>query len=263
MPDHDDLERELVALGRSLVVDPPRPDLADTVLARIAAPGAATHPSVRTSTRRPTRRRLGWAIAAGTVLVLALIPPVRAAVVELLRIGGVVVREEPRPSAPPTTAPAGELPTGGSGATGTGTGTNLSLERAQQLTGVDVAVPAALGPPSSVAVTRGGTVIEMMWDRSGGPVRLDVFVGSLSWGYVKSVWDAVTPTQVTGHEAVWFGSPHLIEWVDRRGESHSEPPRLAAPTLVWVVPSARGEVTYRLEGPSTLPEALRVAESAR
>ena len=72
-----------------------------------------------------------------------------------------------------------------------------------------------------------------------------------------------TPTQVTGHDAVWFGSPHLIEWVDRRGESHSEPPRLAAPTLVWVVPSARGEVTYRLEGPSTLTEALRVAESAR
>jgi hypothetical protein len=262
VPDHDDLERELVALGRSLVVDPPRPDLAESVLARIASPEPARRPFGAPSTRRPRRRRLGWAIATGIVLVIALIPPVRAAVVELLRIGGVVVREEPRPSLPPTTAPTTAPPTRGAGATGSATGTAMSLERARQILGVDVAVPASLGPPSSVVVAHDGTVVELTWDRHSGPARLDAFVGSLSWGYVKTVWDAITPTQVAGQEAVWFGSPHLIEWVDRRGTSHSEPPRLAGPTLVWVVPTARGEVTYRLEGLATLPEALKVAESA-
>ena len=77
------------------------------------------------------------------------------------------------------------------------------------------------------------------------------------------MWDAVTATQVSGHEAVWFGAPHLIEWVDRSGVTRSEPARLAGPTLVWVVPSASGEVTYRLEGPASLPAALAVAGSAR
>jgi hypothetical protein len=67
---------------------------------------------------------------------------------------------------------------------------------------------------------------------------------------------------VSDHEAVWLGSSHLIEWVDRAGGTHSEPPRLAGPTLVWVVPSGGGDLTYRLEGPTTLSEALRVALTA-
>jgi len=73
----------------------------------------------------------------------------------------------------------------------------------------------------------------------------------------------VTPTQVSGHDALWFGAPHRIEWVDRSGGTHAEEPRLAGPTLVWVVPSPAGEVTYRLEGPAGLDAALRVAASAR
>ena len=86
---------------------------------------------------------------------------------------------------------------------------------------------------------------------------------SLAWGYLKTVWNAVTPTQVNGNEAVWLGSPHLIEWVDRSGVSHQDQPRLAGPTLVWVEPGPAGEVTYRLEGPPTLGEAIAVAQSVR
>jgi hypothetical protein len=275
-PGFDILERELVELGRSIATAPPRDDLVTAVLSRIdprvpgladeagrdntsAVPGAAA-----SSPRRWLRgRRLGWAIAAATVLLLALIPPVRAAVLELLRIGGVVVREEPAPSGLPTSqtsgAPEGTLaPAPGS--------TPATLAEAERALGFDIAVPASLGPPSQVAVARGGRVAELTWLRDGRTTRLDALAGSLSWGYVKSVWNEITPTQVNGHEAVWFGSPHLIEWVDHTGTTHRDEPRLAGQTLVWVVPAsggATGEITYRLEGPQTLSEALEVAQSAR
>jgi hypothetical protein len=264
MPDRLDLEDELVALGRALVTDPPRDDLAALVLARLepladTGTGRAQPVELRPPrAARPASRRLGWAIAAAVVLALALIPPVRAAVVELLRIGGVVVREEPRPSPPPATTSSSPGST-----TGAPTGTAVTLHRAEQLIGADIEVPASLGPPSSVVVTHENRVAVLTWDSPSGPTHLDVFVGSLSWGFLKTVWEAVTPTRVSGHEAVWLGSAHLIEWVDRAGRAHAEPPRLAGPTLVWVVPSGAGEVTYRLEGPDTLTDALRVAESAR
>lgn len=257
MPDRRDLESELSSLGRSLVTEPPGGDLEALVLARLEplAPPVPT-PGLTPSPPQPARRarrRLSWAIAASVMLVLALIPPVRAAVVELLHIGGVVVREEPRPTQLPTSPAPASVPA---------TGARVSVSEAQRLIGADIAVPAALGVPSSVVVLHDGRVAELTWSSAAGPTRLDVFVGSLSWGYVKTVWQAVTPTQVEGHEAVWFGSAHLIEWVDRDGATHSESPRLAGPTLVWVVPSPSGEVTYRLEGPTTLTEALRVARSA-
>ena len=264
MPDRLDVEDELVALGRALVTDPPREDLTALVLARLeplvdptAEPVEPLELPAR-HTARATPRRLGWAVAAAVVLVLALIPPVRAAVLELLRIGGVVVREVP----PPSTSPATTSSSPGS-TTGAPTGTAVSLERAEQLIGAAIETPTSLGPPSSVVVAHENRVAQLTWDSPSGTTRLDVFVGSLSWGYLKTVWQSVTPTQVAEHDAVWLGSPHLIEWVDRHGRTHAEPPRLAGPTLVWVVPSAAGEVTYRLEGPSTLTDAVRVAESAR
>ena len=267
-----DLERELVALGRALVVDPPRDDLADRVLARLATvpsrdePGAvpSRDEPVAAATRPPGRRRLGWAIAAAVVLVLALVPPVRAAVLELLRIGGVVVREEPPPRTQPPTLPAlGAGRSDGSPSGSAASATALGLQRAEDLLGIDVAVPTVLGEPTSVTLRHDGKVVELTWARPGGPIRLDAFVGSMSWGYVKTVWEALTPTEVDGHEAVWFGAPHRTEWLDRSGATHSESPRLAGPTLVWVVGQGGTEVTYRLEGPQGLPEALRVAESAR
>lgn len=261
-PGFDILERELVELGRSIVTAPPPDDLVSAVLARIGAapdgsfvvqPGGAGSP-----VRRWLRgRRLGWAIAAATVLVLGLIPPVRAAVLELLRIGGVVVREEPPPHGLPTSPPPGSTIALEPGAT------TATLAEAQRVLGFDIAVPAALGAPSQVDVAHEGRVAELSWVRDGRPTRLDVFAGSLSWGYLKTVWNDITATQVNGHEAVWFGSPHLIEWVDRTGATHQDQPRLAGPTLVWVVSGPRGEVTYRLEGAQTLDEALEIAQSAR
>ena len=284
-PPPDPLEAELVALGRTLVVDPPPADLGDRVLARIAATegqdaGApavprtspvvvgrprpsgrmpAPHPSRRPAWLRslsaPRRRALAAAIA--TLLVVVLVPPVRAAVLDFFRIGGVTVREVPSPSGAPAPSDPSSRASTPPGAVVVG-----SLEEASERVGFEVLAPPGLGAPASVAVTREGRVVELTWGTDAGSTRLDVFDGSLSFGYLKSVWEAVTPTDVAGKEAVWFAAPHLIEWTDRAGVTVASAPRVAGPTLVWVDRDRTGrEITYRLEGPRTLDAAKAIAES--
>jgi hypothetical protein len=270
------LESELIALGRTLLVDPPPADLAERVLARIAetdgeyagAPAApSTSPVVvgpsllgwlptwRARLRAPRRRALATAIAA--LLVVVLVPPVRAAVLDLLRIGGVTVREVPSPPGESATNdPESAAPTSPD-AVVVG-----SIEEASNRVGFDIGTPPGLGAPTTIAVTREARVVELTWGRGAGSTRLDVFNGSLSFGYLKSVWEAVTPTDVAGKEAVWFAAPHLIEWNDRAGVTVASAPRVAGPTLVWVDRDQAGrEITYRLEGLDTLEAAKAIAAS--
>lgn len=259
----DPLEVELVALGRSLHLAPPPSDLADRVLTAIATSTepVTSWPASLAHRLAARPRRVAAAVTAALVLVVALVPPVRAAVVELLRIGGVAVREVPPPtgygpSEPVTVGPPAPAPDPVS--------TRLaSVADAQRITGMTLRTPGPLGTPTTVALGHGGRIVELTWESGSRSVRLDVFDGTLSYGYLKSVWQAVTPTSVAGREAVWFGEPHLIEWVDRSGTTRRTPPRVAGPTLVWVERNTSGrEVTYRLEGPSTLEEALRLATAA-
>jgi hypothetical protein len=268
----DPLERELRALGRSLAISPPAPTLSADVLARLAgdvveaprvgagsrraADQEATPRSARPAAFGWPRRRIAAAVAATALLVVVLVPPVRAAVLGFFRIGGVTVEKVPSP--PPSSTPAPPA----TPLTGARSGVVTSLAEAEARVGIDVSVPLALGPPTTVAVAHEDRVVEVTWDRSGGPVRLDVFAGSLSWGYVKRVWGSVTPTHVAGRDAVWFGASHEIEWVDRTGHTRSTPPRVAGPTLVWVERTPDGrELTYRLEGPATLAAATAIAET--
>jgi len=271
-PPIDPLEEELIALGRTLVVSPASAHLAERVLARIAeadgvdaatpaAPGTSPVveswlPAWRRGLRAPGRRALAAAIAA--LLVVLLVPPVRAGVLDFLRIGGVTVLEVPSPSAVPAASDP-EHPA----STSPGVVVVGSLEEASDRVGFDVTTPPGLGAPTTIAVARDGRVIELTWGAGAGSTRLDVFDGSLSFGYLKSVWEAVTPTDVAGKEAVWFEAPHLIEWTDRAGVTVVSAPRVAGPTLVWVDRDPAGrEITYRLEGPGTLDAARAIAESA-
>jgi hypothetical protein len=189
--------------------------------------------------------------------VVVLVPPVRAAVLDFFRIGGVTVREVPSPSGAPATSDP-ELPA----PTSPGAVVVGSREEASKLVGFDIASPPGLGAPTTIAVAREGRVVELTWGTGAVSTRLDVFDGSLSFGYLKSVWESVTPTDVGGKEAVWFAAPHLIEWTDRAGVNVASEPRVAGPTLVWVDQHQAGrEITYRLEGPRTLEAAKEIAES--
>src|SRR5918997_2231632 len=134
MAELDQLEDELRELGRTMVVAAPRDDLVERVLTRLPA--------------RPRRQRTPWAwllarrrrlvavIIAVVLLGLGLTPPVRAAVVEWLRIGGVVIRTQP-PLAGPSPTPQPPPPSG----------RTVTLAEARQLVGFPVGVPAALGRP--------------------------------------------------------------------------------------------------------------------
>lgn len=257
----DALERELRGLGRALVTEPPRDDLVEQTLSRIREDRAGQALALQSR----LRRRLAWATAALAVLVVAAVPPVRAAVLELLRLGAVVVRQEPAPGPTPNRSLGAPAATASSG-TPTGPRSAVSLSEARAAVAFPFTVPTLLGPPTTVTVTHEGRVVELTWTsaspRTSEPIRLEVLAGSPDWGYLKRVWTELTPTQVGDHTALWIGAEHQLQWVDRSGVTQPAPARAAGPTLVWVVPTDAGEVTYRLEGAAPLARATQIASSA-
>ena len=92
-----DLEQELRELGRTLIVTPPPDDLAERVLVRVRTEEARQRGRLSTwwGWLTSSRRRLVAALVAALLIGLVLTPPVRAAVVEWLRIGGVLIRSAP------------------------------------------------------------------------------------------------------------------------------------------------------------------------
>jgi hypothetical protein len=249
MAELDQLENELRALGRTLLVDPPRDDLVERVLARL--------PQQRR--RRPwawlraRRRRVVAVVIAAVLLGLGLTPPVRATVIEWLRIGGVLIRTAPSvpgPSPTPVPPPRSD-PT-------------VSLAEAQAMVSFPIGVPAELGPPDRISVSADRRVVSMDWASGPDQVHLDQFDGELSWIFLKRAREPFEVTSVHGRDAVWFGSAHEISYVDRDGIERTEQARIAGPCLIWERPVAAGRrVTMRLEGDQAMKRAVTVAESIR
>jgi hypothetical protein len=226
------LAAELRALGRQLDVPPP-PDVTRAVRARLTSPPR----------RRPVLR---YAVVVLLVLLSAIlaVPPVRAAVFDFFRIGGVSVRSEPGPSVPPTPALT-ERPVAG-------------LEVAEQATGLRVRPPAALGPPDAVRVVE-DRVVSLRWvDTPDRPeVRMDVFDGQpepLFEKYLR-VQEAVE-VDVGGQPGWYVPWPHEVVFIDPGGVRREASARLAGPTLIWV----QDGLTYRLE--ADLPAARLAALGA-
>ena len=183
------------------------------------------------------------------LLVVALTPPVRAAVVGWLRIGGVMITGAAPPSSPPLPAPGGPR------------SRELPLDEARALVDFPIGVPADLGAPDRVTVTDDRRVIGMDWTVGGRSVHLDQLDGSLSYAYLKRNWSTVTPTEVDGAEAVWLADSHEIVYVDRAGVERTETARLSGPSLVWQPQLDQRRTTARLEGITELDEARTIAES--
>jgi hypothetical protein len=250
MAELDQLEDELRALGRTMVVAAPRDDLVEQVLNRL--------PTAPRRRRTPwawlvARRRRLVAVVIGVVLIgLGLTPPVRAAVVEWLRIGGVLIR-----TAPPATGPS---PTPQSPPR---TGETVTLAEARGLVSFPVGVPAALGTPERIAVSDDRRVVSMDWGSGAGQVHLDQFDGRLSWLFLKRAREPFEVVQLDGHDAVWFATAHEVSYIDRNGQERTEESRIAGPCLIWERPAGGALVTVRLEGNLARTEAVMVAESMR
>lgn len=247
---HDVLVADLAALGRSLHRPVDDGALAVAVMARVAELPAPV-PASRSrqlldrvvAAARVGRRRAAVALV-GILVVLAVTPPVRAAVADWFGFAGVIVRDDPTRA--PSSAP--DPP---------GAGSDLSLEQAARMVAFEPLVPAALGPPDGVEVSADRRVLSMSWvDARGRTVRLDEFDGRLDYTFAKSA-RGVRFTEVAGDFALWFETPHEVVLLDPDGTRRTEAARLAGHTLIW----ASGPTTLRLEGDLGLARATAVAES--
>lgn len=250
-PSHDQLEAELGALARAIASPEPPSDLAQKVLARLDQPKRR---ELETLLRRfvRSRRRVVAVIIAALIVALALTPPVRAAVAELFRIGGVVMRSAPTPIAPGQSPDP--LPT---------TGQQVTLEQARTMINFTLGVPEELGRPDRVTVSSDRRVVGMTWGTGASAVHLDQFDGSVSWLFVKESQQTPEWVQIGGEQGAWFPDAHKIIYVDRDGDERTEEARLAGRTLVWQRDAPPDEITLRLEGNLDQDRAVEIAESVR
>lgn len=217
------LEHELRALD---VAFPPEPELEARVLARL---------------ERPRRRRLLAAALAALAAVgsLLAIPQTRAAILELLRIGGVSVeRVATQPSAPSRPAALGSR----------GTFDDVRREVEFPLLAPDAEFESYLD--ESVP----GGMVNLRWDR----LLLSQWRGEQLPFVQKQVGPGARLVSMTvrGVPGLWIaGARHGIVYRDESGEIVAKSRRLAGNVPIW----ERGGVTHRLEGPRTPAQAHAVA----
>ena len=228
-----ELPDELRALGQALGAQP-RDDLADRVMAAVAA---------------PPRRRARWRrwVAALAVLLAAVgvsaavSAPVRAAIVHVFRFGGVEVREEPGPAPASSPALPGEHPT--------------DVVGAGREVGFRVRVPASLGVPDTVTVAD-RRVVSLRYPRPDGEVRVDEFAGNLGVLWEKYAAGGVArPVSVAGHDGLWFDGRVTLVYVGPDGTELPGSVRRTSNTLVWL----DGPLTFRIDGAQSLDAALAIA----
>ena len=251
MSEPEGLAAELRALGRTMIVAPPSDDLVAQVLARLPGPERRRSPLRWLLARR---RRLVAVIISALLIGLGLTPPVRAAVVEWLRIGGVLIKTAPPPTAPGPAPTVDPVPT---------VGVTVTLAEARTLVAFPVGVPGELGRPDRIVVSPDRRVVSMDWTARPGPVHLDQFDGQLSWVFIKRAPAPLTVVAVNSRDAIWFPDPHEVVYVDRDGQERTEQARTAGPCLVWERPVTAGRVTLRLEGEMPPERAIAIAESIR
>ncbi|MEU2282252.1 hypothetical protein ABZ614_09990 [Streptomyces sp. NPDC013178] len=285
------LPEELRALGRSLsgsgagAADGTE-TMVERVLAQILAeqvPVPEPEPPGLGERWRAARRwaRLRWrsltATLCGLLAVLALTPPVRAAVLDWFEFAGVEVRYDP--SAVPS--PGAEVP---------GCGPSVPFAEVERRAGFDPLVPRALGVPDVATVTaepQGRFLISLCWLEEGRTIRLDEYRAHLDAGFTKTLreqpeWLRLGEGEASGglsdgDQALWFPRPHLLGFwlVDGSGERYVRETRTAGPTLLWTHTGGgdgaggagagsgpdQGDLTLRLEGVASKERAVEIARS--
>ncbi|MEV6650444.1 hypothetical protein [Streptomyces sp. NPDC051219] len=258
------LPAELRALGRRLdVPDVGGESMAERVLAQIIAESVPVPlPEPEAGAKPPRRRRRAWAWAwarrrwrsltaglCGVLAVLALTPPVRAAVADWFDFGGVEVRYDPS-ATPGTDDPA--VP----GCDG------LPVREAARRAGFEPMLPGLLGAPDGASVSQDRKVLSLCWrTTSGGTIRVDQFPAAIDPAFAKMApyrpeW--VSPAG--GGVGLWYPEPHLLAFtlLDRTGRPYSQSMRPVGPSLLW---QHSETLTLRLEGVPDKTRALDIADS--
>ena len=243
---------------------PPAPDVTSAVL-RELAPGL----------RRAAWRRMAVAGLAVVALLLAAIlavPPVRAAVLEWIRIGAVrIFLVQPAATPTPTLLPGATAePTRPVEPTPTPLASVLdlagetSLEKAKERARAPIlfpTYPADLGLPDQVFLQDLDVPsVMLVWMQKDAPGEVRLVLSetpSNSMYYEKMVPREVANTSVGGQPAYWVSAPYLL--ISGSGEMTASRLIAKGHTLIWTA----GETTFRLETLLDLNEAIQIAESLR
>lgn len=227
---------------------PPTPDIAGVVRERIAPQ------------RRPLIARLAQPVLialALALMVVLLVPDLRARAFDWLHIGAVRISHE-APAASPTPFP--NLLQGYAVtpiASILDWDNEISLAAAQER--VDFPIPAVprLGTPDAVFYYElEEPVIILVWEEPEQPPISLHLIGSRNRVF-KYEAEVETETEVNGRRALWLTGAHQYEIMPQAGESAVIQRYIHGSVLLW---EADG-VTYRLEGELTLDEARALAQS--
>lgn len=211
----------------------------------------------------PPRRwaPLALALLLAAVLLgsLALIPSVRAQVLEFLDIGAIRIfftTSTPTPTGSPDPAEPTEAgqPLQLPGLT--------SLEAAQEAAGFRLRLPdhpLVSGEPDQVNLLETpAPVVFLTWYDPDDPqqVLARLTIIGPNGPVTKPIGDTIFPTRVNGGEAFWVINPHPFQLWDMQGEMLVQY-LVEKPVLLWFA----GPLTYRLEADVSMEEAVQIAES--
>ena len=226
---------------------PPTPDVAQSVRQRLQR---------RTLSKTIGVTRLGWIVVVLVIVLASLfsVPPLRAAILDFLRIGAVQIGLPDAALTPSTATPKPALlPLLGE--------TSLAEARTQIPWQIKLPTyPADLGEPDAVFVqSLDGDALILVWMDKNDPsqVRLSLHMlqsDALVWK--KVAVEVVQQTTVHQHTAYWTSGPYLLAI---KGKGIDETRLIEGHVLIW---EERG-ITYRLECNLTMEEAVKVAESLR
>lgn len=215
---------------------PPTPDLAGAIVRRL---NHRRLPLLITLSRAAAVLLLAFAV------ILLTVPEARAAVLSLLRVGGVtLLRETPIPAPTLDLVPTVLLLDG-----------RTTLEAARQSLPFDLKLPAYpqdLGNPDHVFVPDDESSV-LVWTE-GDAIQLVLTIHPLDRPMSKYYPWTETGTRVNGEYAAWLTEPHTL--FDSGGDAVTR--RIIHDhVLIWY----NSEVTYRLETDLPMTEAVKIAES--
>lgn len=220
---------------------PPTPDIAGSIRPLLTKP---------TPPKAQTTRRLAWALALLLIAAsLLAVPSVRAALVQILRAGGITIfvgEEATTDEIPPLL--------------------NEQLPAFTEPLLLDDAVarfpylqlPGDLPPPDDVLLHEEpvwDTAVIFLWRDEANPQQIGMSLYQIfvpDYAYKGS--EMLEITAVNGKQAFWLVGPHYFRLQNAGAEEWLF---VDGSVLIWW----EGDVTYRLEGADSLANALRIAES--
>jgi len=255
-----DFENKLRSIAKEMEY-PRTPDIARSV---------TTH--LRTAIQpRFNSKALAWSLTIILVLCssMMLIPPARAAILEIIQIG--VVRIFPRSIEPTaevihtatpvvitSTAPASDLiPILNQMA---GKTTLIDAQNKVEFPILLPTYPADLGQPDNVYLQNAdGNMVILVWLDPQQPDKVLIslhFIPNGSWAIHKMSPKVIQETRVNGQQAIWAEGPYPL--ILRNGDVQFTR-LIEGHVLIW----ADDEITYRLETDLPILEAIKIAESLK